>query len=129
MLTCPGRAFQVICPTDAPDAGDCPTSARCYGVFSTSPFDSGTNVKLSVDGGKDWTSVPSGSSSIREDLACPAAQTCYTVGDHGTITRSTNGTAFVAERSPTVANLYGITCTDTNVCYAVGDNGTILVRR
>ena len=129
MLTCPGRAYQEICPTSSPDAGDCPTSARCYGAFSTSPFDPGTNVELSTDGGKDWQAVPSGSGSIRNDLACPAAQACYTVGDHGTITRTANGTAFVADRSPTAANLYGISCADTTVCYAVGDNGTILTLR
>lgn len=46
--------------------------------------------------------MPSGSSSIREDLACPAARTCYTVGDHGTITRTANGTAFAASTFCTV---------------------------
>jgi len=73
--------------------------------LSTSPFDPGTNVELSTGGGTDWQAVPSGSGSIRNDLACPAAQACYTVGDHGTITRSANGTAVVADRGPAAANL------------------------
>jgi len=62
-------------------------------------------VELSTGGGTDWQAVPSGSGSIRNDLACPAAQACYTVGDHGTIARSANGTAVVADRGPAAANL------------------------
>ena len=33
-------------------------------------------------------------------IACPAAQTCHTAGDQGTITRTVNGTAFVADGRP-----------------------------
>jgi len=129
VVPCPGPAPGGGCATSfSPDAGDCPTSARCYGVYSTSPFDPGTSVWLSADGGAAWQAVPSGSGSIRNDLACPAARTCYTVGDHGTITSTANGTAFVADSSPTARNLYGITCADATACYAVGDDGTVLAR-
>jgi len=66
---------------------------------------------------------------VFNDITCPAALTCYLAGSHGAIARITNGTRFTAQASPTISNLYGISCTDTTVCYAVGDNGTILIRR
>ena len=109
----------------SPDAGACPTSARCYGVSS----DPGNGVNWSADGGKLWLEGSSGASSTRNAIACPAAQTCYTVGDQGTITRTVNGTAFVAEGRPTTHDLYGITCIDADTCYAVGDSGTIAARQ
>jgi len=109
----------------SPDAGVCPTSARCYGV-SLGP---GNGVDRSADGGKLWLEGPSGASSIRNAIACPAAQTCYTAGDQGTITRTVNGTAFVADGRPTTHDLYGITCVDAVTCYAVGDGGTIVARQ
>ena len=67
----------------SPDAGVCPTSARCYGVSSTNPFDPGNGVNWSADGGKFWLGGPSGASSIRNAIACPAARTCYTAGTRG----------------------------------------------
>jgi hypothetical protein len=109
----------------SPDAGVCPTSARCYGVASLS----GNDVNWSADGGKYWLGGPSGASSVRNAIACPAAQVCYTAGDHGMITRTVNGTAWVPDGRPTARDLYGITCADAVTCYAVGDNGTILARR
>jgi photosystem II stability/assembly factor-like uncharacterized protein len=98
-------------------------------VYSSSPFDAGNLVYRSADGGATWQGGPSGSGVLREDLACPAAQACYTAGDGGTITRTANGTAFAAEATPTRSNLYGITCVTPAICYAVGANGTILSRR
>ncbi len=50
-------------------------------------------------------------------------------GDQGTITRTANGTAFVADGRPTTRDLYGITCVDAVTCYAVGNGGTIVSRR
>jgi Photosynthesis system II assembly factor YCF48 len=108
----------------SPDAGACPTSARCYGV---SLF-AGNDVAWSADGGELWLEGPSGASSTRNAIACPAAQTCYTAGDRGTITRTVNGTAWMADGRPTTRDLYGITCVDTATCYAVGDDGTIVAR-
>jgi hypothetical protein len=135
MLTCPDtelpcwRSLMAIHPFPqgaafAPDAGDCPTSARCYGVHSTN-----NGVDWSADGGELWLSGPSGASSLRNAIACPAARICYTAGDQGTITRTVNGTAFVADGRPTSHDLYGITCADAAICYAVGDNGTIVARQ
>jgi hypothetical protein len=98
-------------------------------VYSTSPFDPGSNVYRSADGGAAWQGGPSGSSAIRNDIACPAARTCYTAGNHGTITRTVNGSSFAAERSPVTKDLYGITCPGLTACYAAGDGGTILARR
>jgi len=118
----PGSAF-------SPDAGVCPASARCYGVSSMSPFDPGTGVHWSADGGQLWLEGSSGASSIRTAIACPAARICYTAGDQGTITRTANGTAFVADGRPTTRDLYGIACVDAVTCYAVGDGGTIVARR
>jgi hypothetical protein len=108
----------------APDAGDCPSSARCYGVHSAS-----NGVDWSAGGGELWLSGPSGASSLRNAIACPAALICYTAGNQGTITRTVNGTAFAADGRPTSHDLYGITCADAAICYAVGDNGTIVARR
>jgi hypothetical protein len=43
-----------------------PTSARCYGVYSSSPFDPGNSVHWSCDGGELWLEAePSGASSLR----------------------------------------------------------------
>ena len=88
-----------------------------------------TSVNWSADGGEYWLGGPSGASSIRNAIACPAARTCYTAGNQGTITRTANGTAFVADGHPTTRDLYGITCADAVTCYAVGDGGTIVARQ
>ena len=44
------------------------------------------------------------------DIACPAALTCYLAGTRGSVARITNGTTLAAQRSPTARNLYGIGC-------------------
>ena len=136
MLTCPQPPYPCSRTIKsargspfAPDAGVCPTAGRCYGVFSTSPFDPGNGVDWSTDGGALWWFGPSGASSVRNAIACPAARICYTAGSQGTITRTVNGTAFVADGRPTSRDLYGITCADAAICYAVGDNGTIVARQ
>jgi photosystem II stability/assembly factor-like uncharacterized protein len=117
--------------TSAPDVADCPTSTRCYGVDSTNPFGVPDNfVSRSTDGGAGWQQVgPNWSSSVLNDIACPAALTCYLAGSRGSIARITNGTTLAAQRTPTARDLYGIGCAGPAGCYAVGDNGTILVLR
>jgi hypothetical protein len=138
MLTCPEprlpcfrkeMASHGLGAPFAPDVGDCPTSARCYGLSSESPFDPGNGMYRSTDGGELWLAGQSGASSLRNAIDCPAARICYTAGDQGTITRTVNGTAFVADGRPTSHDLYGITCVAAAICYAVGDNGTIVARR
>jgi len=136
MLTCTqppapcARALATTQPTPtgaafSPEAGVCPTSARCYGVSGMT----GNGVNWSADGGEYWLGGPSGAGSVRDAIACPAARACYTAGDRGTITRTVNGTAWVADGRATTRDLYGITCADTVTCYAVGDGGTIVARQ
>ena len=60
-----------------------------------------------------------------DDIACPAARTCYTAGAGGMITRTTNGTRFAKVKTPVRRNLNGITCITTTACYAVGADGAI----
>jgi photosystem II stability/assembly factor-like uncharacterized protein len=118
------------CTDLSPDAADCPASTGCYGIDSTNPFGPDIFVDRSADGGASWQQVgPNWTSSVLNDIACPAALTCYLAGSHGTIARITNGTTLAAQRSPTSRDLYGIGCAGPAVCYAVGDNGTILALR
>ena len=112
----------------SPDTVVCPSISRCYGIWSTSPFAPGNDVFLSKDGGGDWAQKSSGSSKIRNAIACPGARTCYTVGNQGTITASVNGSPFAAQKSPTSHDLYGITCVNLTTCFSVGNKGTIVSR-
>jgi photosystem II stability/assembly factor-like uncharacterized protein len=131
----PGRPWAcaepaAACTMFSPDAADCPTSTGCYGLDSTNPFQTGIFVDRSTDGGAGWQQVgPDWSSSVLDDIACPAALTCYLAGSRGSIAWITNGTILAAQRSPTSRDLYGIGCVGPATCYAVGDNGTILALR
>ncbi len=114
---------------DDADSAVCPTAMRCYGVWTTSPFDlPGNRILLSTDGGANWNGISSGSPKMRNAIACPGARTCDSVGNQGTITASTNGGPFVAQHSRTSHDLYGVTCVDLNTCFAVGNKGTIVAR-
>jgi hypothetical protein len=117
--------------TSAPDTADCPASTRCYGIDSTNPFNEPDIFVLrSADGGASWQQAgPNWARSVLNDIACPAALTCYLAGTHGTVARITNGTTLAAQRTPTARDLYGIGCADPTTCYAVGDSGTILALR
>jgi photosystem II stability/assembly factor-like uncharacterized protein len=117
--------------TSAPDVAACPTAARCYGVDSTNPFEEPDIFVLrSANGGASWQQAgPNWTSSVLNDIACPAALTCYLAGSRGSIARITNGTTVTAQRSPTSRDLYGIGCVGPAACYAVGNHGTILARR
>lgn len=118
------------CTQLSPDAGDCPASTACYGVQSTNPFGPENFVVRSADGGAGWQQAgPNWTSSVLNDITCPAALTCFLTGSRGTIARITNGTTVTAQRTPTARDLYGIGCAGPAACYAVGDNGTILARR
>jgi len=112
----------------SPDTAVCPSLSRCYGIWNTSPFAPANAVFLSADGGGDWAEKSSGSAKIRNAIACPAARTCYTIGNQGTITASVNGSPFAAQKSPTSHDLYDITCVNANTCFAVGNRGTIVSR-
>jgi hypothetical protein len=139
----PGRPWAcagTVCNAGAPDVADCPTSTRCYGVDSTNPFAAPNTVSVlrSTDGGANWQQIGpqlGWSASVLNDIACPAALTCYLAGSHGSVARITNGTTVTAQRTPTARDLYGIGCitpcprSPRPDCYAVGDNGTILALR
>lgn len=112
-----------------PDSAVCPTASRCYGVWTTSPFDlAGNGIFLSTDGGRQWNSQSSGSSKMRNAITCPGPSTCYSAGMAGTITASMNGGPFLAQPSGTSRDLYGIACAGPNTCFAVGTRGTIVAR-
>jgi hypothetical protein len=127
LLSCPASSFS--CFMFSPDAGTCPTSELCYGVANSSPSDPGDQVYRSTDGGTQWLGGSSGSSSVRNGIACASALVCYTVGDQGSITATANGTGYRVQASPVTQDLFGITCVDVSTCYAVGADGVILTRR
>jgi len=110
----------------APESVVCPTITRCYGTWTTNPFDPGNGIWLSTGGGGNWRRLSSGSPKIRNAIACPGARTCYSVGNQGTITASASGGPFVAQRSGTSHDLYGVTCVDVTMCFAVGNKGVIV---
>jgi hypothetical protein len=113
----------------APDSAVCPTATVCYGVWTTSPFAPGNRIWRSNDGGWTWQGEGSGSPKLRNAIACPEAGTCFSVGNQGTITASSNGGPFRPEASHTSHDLYGVTCVDAWTCFAVGNKGTIVSRR
>ena len=131
----PGRSWACVASAvtcaAAPDVADCPATTRCYGIDSTNPFsEPDIFVLRSADGGAGWQQVgPNWSASVLNDIACPAALTCYLAGTHGTVARITNGTTLAAQRTPTARDLYGIACEGPATCYAAGDKGTILALR
>jgi photosystem II stability/assembly factor-like uncharacterized protein len=112
----------------SPESVVCPTATRCYGVWTTSPFDPPNEIWRSTDGGGSWSAESSGSARLRNAIACPGAQTCYSVGNQGTITASYTGSPFARQHSPTSHDLYGITCISLRACFAVGNKGTIVAR-
>jgi photosystem II stability/assembly factor-like uncharacterized protein len=115
----------------SPETVRCPTSSVCYGIYSANPFagsDARSQVFRSVNGASTWPFSDTGTTVLRHDIACPSARQCYTAGDGGSITRTTNGSRFTADPSPTKTDLFGVSCPSTSACYAVGDDGTILVR-
>jgi photosystem II stability/assembly factor-like uncharacterized protein len=123
-----GASWTMLTHGFSPAAAVCTTASRCYGLYS-SPFDPGNKVWFSTDAGVSWQSRPSGTARFRNGIACPAPRTCYTVGNVGTITWTTNGAPFVSQASPTIRNLNGIACIKVNVCFAVGNKGTIVARK
>ncbi len=132
----PGRPWAcaqpaATCTGLAPDAAGCPASTRCYGVDSTNPFsEPDIFVYRSADGGAGWQQVGSPwTRSVLNDIACPAALTCYLAGTRGSVARITNETALAAQRTPTARDLYGIGCAGPSACYTVGDGGAILALR
>lgn len=81
-------------------------------------------VRIRVDG-VTRDSMPVGAALRSVDI--PSNNTGITVGDSGTILRTTNGGSnWTAATSGTTANLYGVNMPATNTGYAVGAGGTIV---
>ena len=72
---------------------------------------------------EDFVAV--GTGVVIDDIACPAARTCYTAGTKGTILRAATGTKFAPVKAPAREDLDGIACVTASACYAVGAAGTI----
>jgi hypothetical protein len=134
MTPAPGGSWRLKpgCPASGPcsepvtDVGACPTATGCYAVNNSSPFGAGSTVSIYTATGQLGPSVTVAAGLVINDIACPAARTCYTAGVGGVILRTTNGTRFTPIKTPVRANLHGITCVTTSTCYAVGAVGTIV---
>ncbi len=127
----PGRSWACAqsaaqCATLSPDAADCPTRTVCYGLQSTNPFGPDIAVARSAGSGAGWVQIGDWKSSVLNQIACPAALTCYLTGSRGTIAEIANGARVISQRTPTKSDLYGIGCSGPLSCFAVGGNGTIL---
>jgi hypothetical protein len=114
-----------ICPEPVTDVAACPTSTGCYAVNNSSPFGEGSTVSIYTAAGHLGPSVTMPAGLVINDIACPAAHTCYTAGAGGAILRTTNGTRFTPVKTTARENLDGITCITASACYAVGAAGTI----
>lgn len=133
MTPAPGRPWRLApgcpaggaCSEPVTDVGACPASNRCYAVNNSSPFVEGSSVSSYTATGRNGPAVTAPSGLVINDIACPAARTCYTAGTKGIILRTTNGTRFAPVKAPARKNLDGITCVTASACYAVGAAGTI----
>ena len=133
MTPAPGGSWRLQpgCPPSAcsgpvTDVGACPTSTGCYAVNNSNPFGDGSStVGIYTATGQNGPGVTVPDGLVINDIACPAARTCYTAGADGVILRTTNGTRFTPVKTLARENLYGITCVTTSACYAVGAVGTI----
>ena len=132
MTQAPGRSWRLepgcspgTCSEPVTDLGACPTGTGCYAVNNSSPFGDGSSVGSYTATGQNGPGVTAPSGLVINDIACPAARTCYTVGAGGVVLRSANGTRFTRVKTSARANLNGITCPTTSACYAVGAAGTI----
>ena len=113
------------CSEPVTDLGACPNGNGCYAVNNSSPFGDGSSVSNYTATGQNGPSVTAPNGLFIGDIACPGARTCYAVGAHGVILRTTNGTKFTRVKTSARANLNGITCVSTSVCFAVGGGGLI----
>jgi len=121
----PGCPATGGCSEPVTDVGACPASSRCYAVNNSSPFGDGSTVNIYSATGKNGPGVTVPMGLVIEDIACPAARTCYTAGTKGSILRTTNGTRFAPVKAPARENLDGIACVTAAACYAVGAAGSI----
>ena len=122
----PGCSADNACSEPVTDVGTCPASTGCYAVNNSNPFGDGSStVSRYTAAGQNGPNVTTPAGLVINDIACPAARSCYTAGTGGVILRTTNGTRFTRIKTVARQNLYGITCVTASACYAVGAGGTI----
>jgi len=104
-----------------------PSASVGYAVGSNAS-DVPVIIKTS-DGGSNWSTVyVPGADDPRffSTIHCPNAQTCYVVGDSGTILKTVDGgNAWFSQVSGTTHKLNSVFCVD-NTCYTAGDSATLL---
>jgi len=85
-------------------------------------------VLKTEDAGENWSILNTGSQTRHiTDIALPASNIIYTVGEMGQVLKSTNGGSSWAEQSSgTSESLYVVQFVDNDNGYAVGYNGTII---
>ena len=74
-----------VCSEPVTDVGSCPASNRCYAVNNSSPFGDGSSVGIYTATGQNGPNVTLPNGLVINDIACPAARTCYAGGAGGTI--------------------------------------------
>ncbi|HYB18716.1 MAG TPA: YCF48-related protein [Streptosporangiaceae bacterium] len=115
-----------VCSEPVTDVGACPAGTGCYAVDYSNPFGDGSStVSIYTATGQNGPNVTVPTGLVINDIACPAARTCYTAGAGGVILRTTNGSTFTPVKTPARENLDGITCVTASDCYAVGAAGII----
>jgi hypothetical protein len=101
----------------------------CGGPSATNVYAAGEAGFLTHFNGTTWdpTGYTSGTTNTIR-AATGSGSEIWLVGDAGTITHTTNGTAFTAQTSGTTSNLYGVESFSSSplVLYASGLNGRIL---
>ena len=73
-----------------------------------------------------WSNTGTITGEDLNEVHCPDANNCWTVGTNGIIFRWTPATGWVSQTSNTTENLNGVYCVSSTDCWAVGDNGVVL---
>lgn len=100
-----------------------------FGITVGSLYNGSTkNIHVTRDGGKSWTDVSSGYTSMRfMDIAILNDSVIYMSGNNGIIIRSTDGGLNWTTLTTNVTEqIWGIHFTSAKIGYAVGSNGLIL---
>jgi len=110
----------------------CATASTC---FATDAESGGQNlIYVTTNSGASWTisfnlasDLQAGINVPFDAINCPAATTCFAVGQSGLIATTTDGGANWRTDNPiSNATLTGVSCSDANNCYATASDSTIL---
>ena len=98
------------------DAINCPNSTTCYAAGGSGL------IATTSDGGTNWRTDSSPSSSALTGVTCPAAGNCYISSFDQSLLHTTDfGATWQAQAGFDVYS--AISCPSTTVCFAVGQNG------